>query len=178
MPPFKIMIIRHAEKAMDDGTQGVNPQGALAPLSLIVRGWQRTGALTRFFAVPSNAGILAPNIIYAAGTGPDSPSRRSIETAEPIVAKLGCRLVTTFLKNECDAVAADAMRQSGTVLIVWEHKMLPALTRAFPQAPTVPSHWPPHRFDVVWILDHENNGWLFTQLPQCLLAGDDPTAIP
>ena len=141
---------------MDDGTQGVNPQGALAPLSLIVRGWQRTGALTRFFAVPSNAGILAPNIIYAAGTGPDSPS------------------------NYKGVVIASnaAMRQSGTVLIVWEHKMLPALTRAFPQAPTVPSHWPPHRFDVVWILDHENNGWLFTQLPQCLLAGDDPTAIP
>ena len=177
MPPQKIMVIRHAEKPIDGGAKGIDPQGAVNPRSLTVRGWQRAGALTRFFSAPPIATILAPDIIYAAGTGPGSPSRRPIDTAEPIAAKLGCSFVTKFLKEECDAVAADVMRQSGTVLIVWEHKMLPALIHAFPKAPTVPSRWPPYRFDVVWILDYENNGWLFTQLPQCLLAGDNPAPI-
>jgi broad specificity phosphatase PhoE len=134
MPPQKIMVIRHAEKPIDGGAKGIDPQGTLNSRSLTVRGWQRTGALTRFFSAPSTAMILSPDMIYATGTGPDNPSRRSIDTAEPIAAKLGCRLVTNFLKHECDAVAAEVMRQSGTVLIVWEHKMLPALIRAFPRA--------------------------------------------
>jgi len=46
MAATKIMIIRHAEKPSEDGlTNGVNMSGTKDPEDLIVRGWQRAGAL-------------------------------------------------------------------------------------------------------------------------------------
>ena len=54
MPATKIMIIRHAERPPDDGLiHGVNMSGTKDPEELTVRGWQRAGALVRFFA-PAN----------------------------------------------------------------------------------------------------------------------------
>ena len=42
--PSKIIVIRHAEKP-DATDEGVTPHGAGDKESLIVRGWQRAGAL-------------------------------------------------------------------------------------------------------------------------------------
>jgi hypothetical protein len=169
----KIMIIRHAEKAVAGMPGiGVDEWGAADPQSLTVRGWQRSGALTRFFAAPSAPGIERPETIYATGTAAESPSRRSIDTAAPIAAKLGCRFVGRFAKENVDAVIGDAMVQTGAVLIVWEHKMIPSIVRALPNAPDVPALWPPERYDLIWVLDRRGESWSFTQVAQCLLAGD------
>jgi hypothetical protein len=45
----KIMIIRHAEKP-DGQTAGISMAGGQSPEELTVQGWQRSGALVRFFA--------------------------------------------------------------------------------------------------------------------------------
>lgn len=46
MPATKIMLIRHAEKPRDDGSvRGVAADGRQDPEELVVRGWQRSGAL-------------------------------------------------------------------------------------------------------------------------------------
>jgi hypothetical protein len=176
--PHKIMIIRHAEKALAGMPGiGVDQWGAADPQSLTVQGWQRSGALAQFFAAPSAPGIQRPDSIYATGTAPGSPSRRCIETAAPLAAKLGCRFVSCFAKEDVDAVIGDAMGQTGTVLMVWEHKMIPSLVRALPHAPGIPSQWPPERYDVIWVLDRRGESWSFTQVPQCLLAVDRPEII-
>jgi len=172
------MIIRHAEKAVEGVPGlGVDQWGAPDPQSLTVRGWQRSGALVRFFAAPSVSGIQRPDTIYATGTARGSPSRRSIDTATPIAAKLQCRFISCFTKQNVDAVIDDSLAQSGTVLIVWEHKMIPSLARALPHAPNVPTLWPPERYDLIWVLDRRDESWSFTQLPQCLLAGDSPDIV-
>ncbi len=47
----KIMLIRHAERPnADKSLRGVGFDGRKDKESLTVRGWQRAGALARFFA--------------------------------------------------------------------------------------------------------------------------------
>ena len=69
MAPAKVMLIRHAEKP--DGTgnvMGVSELGLPHPRQLSVRGWQRAGALVRFFAPAGGNfadGIATPSAIFA-----------------------------------------------------------------------------------------------------------------
>src|ERR1700710_457874 len=139
MAPHKIMIIRHAEKALA-GTPGigVDEQGAASRQSLTVQGWVRAGALARVFSEPSADEIERPDVIYATGTRPDSGSRRSLQTAAPTAARLACRFITRFGKSETEPAIEDALQQDGVVLMVWEHKMLPRMIRALPNAPDQP----------------------------------------
>ena len=61
MPANKIMVIRHAEKPSDDGAiEGVTAAGEKCKHELIVRGWQRAGALARLFAPQLLSNQVAP----------------------------------------------------------------------------------------------------------------------
>ena len=65
-----VMIIRHGEKPSADGTiAGVTTDGDADPNELSVRGWQRAGALVRFFApiagAPLRPGIATPAHVFA-----------------------------------------------------------------------------------------------------------------
>lgn len=96
----KIMTIRHAEKP--EGTvQGVDVNGTSGKEFLVVQGWQRAGALVRFFA-PSGAqfqrpGIDQPRFLFASGpvskkdreAGDGSKSFRPVQTLTPLSQFLG-----------------------------------------------------------------------------------------
>jgi hypothetical protein len=66
--PSKIMLIRHAEKP-HGSDQGVTDKGEPDPESLIVRGWQRAGALVALFdpaeGALQNTNLAVPTVIYA-----------------------------------------------------------------------------------------------------------------
>src|SRR5271155_5881231 len=68
--PGTIMIIRHVEKPQGQ-TAGVTIDGEQDEEELTVRGWQRAGALVRFFAPvagASNGSLLTvPKFIFASG---------------------------------------------------------------------------------------------------------------
>ena len=56
----KIMLIRHAERpSADKSIRGVTQEGIKNKEELTVRGWQRAGALVRFFA-PRDNHLLTP----------------------------------------------------------------------------------------------------------------------
>jgi hypothetical protein len=91
MAATKIMIIRHAERPPDDGSaNGVTLAGAQAPEELIVRGWQRAGALVRLFAPAgghfADPHLATPDTIFASKVahtiapvfGRSTPSNRSL----------------------------------------------------------------------------------------------------
>jgi hypothetical protein len=64
MAPHKLMIIRHAKKAVEGRPGiGVDYEGMPDPENLTVRGWQRSGALARFFAAPCSG--FAPEPLYS-----------------------------------------------------------------------------------------------------------------
>jgi hypothetical protein len=114
-----------------------------------------------------------------------SKSKRPQETVTPLIELLGSKAESnfTFDKGDEAAVAASAMACTGVVLICWEHQSIPAIANGLPvdaQTP-VPQQWPVDsknqgRFDVVWVFDLEkaSGPYSFSQVPQCVLAGDSP----
>jgi hypothetical protein len=201
----KIMIIRHAEKPPEPPKQpppfGVTADGVQDKESLIVRGWQRAGALASFFAPPPgaplpNPALATPQYVYSAkiegGAAPaakgkkkvGSKSERPQETITPLVDKLGAAVTTdyTFDKGDEKELAAAAVSRDGVVLICWQHQSITAITEHLPVShkTPVPGQWPApgghSRFDVVWVFDLNAKGdkYKYQQIPQCLLAGDSP----
>ncbi|MEM5448533.1 MULTISPECIES: hypothetical protein [Paraburkholderia] len=183
MRPDRIMFIRHADKPAANEGMGIEADGKPDAESLCVRGWQRAGALARFFCPieKAHAAQLKPATVFAAGAGPSSKSKRSMQTVAPLVSLLRetsqVDYVTTYLKDDGRALMADVLTRAGVVLIAWEHKVLPSLIGHMPRAPIVPATWPDDRFDVVWIFDRTGDNWSFSQLPQLLLAGDSTAPI-
>ena len=177
MAPTRIILIRHAEKPSgSNGTQGISLDGNADPQSLSPLGWQRAGALARLFCPMAPDSPLRPSVVFAAGVGHGSQSRRPIETVTPLVALLKetapTLFITDHLKRDRQALLDDALSRDGVVLISWEHKGLPALVGLVPHEPAASKIWPNHRFDMIWILDRLHTGWRFSQKPQLLLAGD------
>ena len=94
MTASKIMVIRHAEKPDDAGTVfGVTIQGIQDPDELIVRGWQRAGALATFFAPPDahfrDQRIEKPRTIFASHVAQHSKSLRPQHTVGPLAELIG-----------------------------------------------------------------------------------------
>ena len=175
----RIMIIRHAEKPGDaDPDHGVSWNGVHDRHDLTVRGWQRAGALVRFFAPiggPPNGRLASPATIIASAAMVDSRSLRAQHTVLPLAVALGIAIDTRHADGEEDAVAATALAAASPVLIAWHHHHIVSLARKIGgSAIGCPRHWPDDRFDMVWVLDRSADGapWTFAQVPQRLLAGD------
>jgi len=114
MAATKIMVIRHAERPPDDGSiDGVSQSGAKDPKDLIVRGWQRAGALVRFFAPADghfvNVQLATPDTIFASKVAHHSPSLRPQHTVMLLADFLHKSIVQTHIKGEESALAADAL---------------------------------------------------------------------
>ncbi len=183
----KIMIIRHAEKPPAIGEPfGVTAQGDQDVESLTIQGWQRAGALACFFAPThgplQSAELATPQFLFASESKSGGGSSRPVETITPLASKLGLT-PTTRKKSNLDKLAAEAMACGGTALISWQHEDIPLIANLIlGNQTTVPQKWPGARFDVVWVFDlnTSSNSYTFSQVPQCLLAGDsaDPIKSP
>jgi len=141
----KIMVIRHAEKP-DSTLNGVKESGEASKHDLIVRGWQRAGALVCFFA-PTNgllqsAKLAQPEYLFAsnpsddgdqagdAGSNGESKSHRPEETIKPLSEKLNVQIDLTWSKGQETEVAAAAQACDGVVLIAWQHEAIYKIANA------------------------------------------------
>ena len=183
MAKGRIMIVRHAEKpGAPPPPHGVDATGGMDKESLIVRGWQRSGALACLFSawgVAAHKGLAVPAAIYA--TNPNGKSQRPEETVSAVAARLNLAINLHFDEGQevLLANAAMAAADHGPVLIAWRHETLPAIaSRILGDRKSCPQHWPPARFDLVWVFDHDGERWTFSQVPQMVLNGDQPTPIP
>jgi broad specificity phosphatase PhoE len=119
MTPKRIMFIRHAEKPGVPGNGGgVQADGTQDDESLAVRGWQRAGALVRFF---SSRPELKPGVIFASGLGHGSKSKRPMQTVTPLADLLketeAAALITTHLRDDLQPLMEDVLSREGPVLI-------------------------------------------------------------
>ena len=175
----KIMVVRHGEKPGEPPPPyGVDDKGAQDPLSLIVRGWQRSGALACLFSswgVAARPGLAVPKTIYAAE--PHGKSKRPDETVSAVAALLNITIALGFKDGHEDALVAAAMAATGPVLIGWHHEGIPAIANAILGNHTAPQHWPGDRFDMVWVFDRNGSGWDFSQVAQMLLVDDSSQPI-
>jgi broad specificity phosphatase PhoE len=198
--PTKIMVIRHAEKP-DDQHEGVTSHGQSDKESLIVRGWQRAGALAALFDPANgplqNANLAVPKMIYAAdpeaasATADDdgkvgSKSKRPLQTITPLAERLGIKdkVNVEFTKGQEKQLADSVLAASGIVLISWQHQKIPDIAKHIvgtkPPTKPIPTKWPGGRFDIVWVFTPPaapSDRWGFVQVPQQLLSGDANTVI-
>jgi hypothetical protein len=193
----KIMIIRHAEKpAQPPPPNGIDSDGKICADSLIVQGWQRAGALATLFA-PSRGPLQDPNLatpkfIYATAAPDPKEGNRPEQTVTPLIAKLQKQAGKSeallepnfqFKKGEEGELAKSAISCDGVVLISWPHGQIPTLAKQIPlcrhSQPIPKGKWPSGRFDMVWVfdLDTKHKGYIFSQVPQLLLAGDSSDPI-
>jgi hypothetical protein len=181
----KIMLIRHAEKPDDPPPNfGVDEAGRQNPDELVVRGWQRAGALVCLFspgaAGSRNPALATPQAIFATGVALHGHSLRPQHTVAPLAARLGIRANFDFAVGaETDLVGA-ATTSLGAVLIAWHHEKIPAIANVIiGNTTSSPQHWPDSRFDVIWVFDRVAGqpSWRFSQVPQLLLAGDSANPI-
>lgn len=180
-----IMIIRHAEKP--DGVDlGVDEMGLADDQSLIVRGWQRAGALAGLFG--KDRPLPVPDRIYASASGklktPDgklgSRSKRPTQTVSVLAAKLGMKTNGAFTKGQEMTLASQIAPLGGATLVSWQHEMIPTIAGAIMGNLTaLPAAWPGDRFDVVWRLTRASAGapWTFDQICQRLLPADGSKPI-
>lgn len=183
----KIMLIRHSERPSPDKKfRGVDLEGRKDKESLTVRGWQRAGALVRFFA-PSDdhfvhPALARPQSLYACKAAAQDPSLRPQNTLIPLHELLRSQSKVEFncdyFEGEEAALVEKVLASSGPALIAWKHLTMHVIANAIlGDETTAPQHWPFERVDVVWIFDRRAGRWTFTQAPQLLLAGDRPDLI-
>jgi hypothetical protein len=179
----KIMLIRHAERpSPDKSTRGVTKEGIKDKEELTVRGWQRAGALVRFFAPHDNffvhPELERPEILFACKAGPTAPSLRPQHSLLPLAELIQVDFNCDYFEGEEEPLVRKALSAKGTVLIAWKHRNMHVIANAIlGNKTTAPQYWPLNRFDLVWVFDQRDGSWTFTQVPQLLLAGDRPDVI-
>jgi hypothetical protein len=180
MAATTIMLIRHAEKP-DDEDGGVDQKGKPDKHDLIVRGWQRAGALVQFFANPRdpNGPIKPPATIFATEPSSQTASKRPLDTVTPLAEFLSIDIDSDITEGAEQDLVDQAVASTGVVLIAWHHEAIPKIANLILQNQTAPQKWPGDRFDVVWIFSRAaaNGPWTLSQAPQLLLSGDSPDVI-
>ena len=174
MAPHRIMIIRHGEKPDDalDPPISVMTPGDTGLNNLTPRGWQRSGALVRFFAPQGGDHADRPAALFAAQATTASPSVRTQQTLAPLAAFLGLTVGLPAPPEGTDDAATAILAGPDIVLVAWEHKNIAKLVKALTGDPTLAPHWSGSRFDMVLVLQRPDGPWRLTQVPQMLLAGD------
>lgn len=176
-----IMIIRHAEKPLPGhAARGITRTGRPDKRSLTVDGWQRAGALIDLFAPARGrppAGLHRPAAVYGSAAV-HGRSKRAIETVKPLADRLGVPVVDRYAPGDEAKLAAELSARPGASLVSWHHKSISKIIEHLgPVTPAPPAQWPEDRYDMVWTLTRDGDGWRFEQVPQLLLAGDQPEPI-
>jgi hypothetical protein len=182
-----IMIIRHAEKPTEE-LAGVHPNGDQSENCLIVRGWQRAGALVSYFSPAfgdvANPKLARPTYLMAAnreavGADAKEKSLREEQTLAALSDAMKVPLDVSCGKGMEAEAARIATKQKGAVLIAWDHNKIVELSRLISDDAGVPKEWPGSRFDMVFVFRAKTGGgYDFEQVPQMLLPGDFEDLFP
>jgi hypothetical protein len=180
----RIMIIRHAEKPYVDSKEkndGVRMDGSKSEESLAVRGWQRAGAISLLFGsaeIARSRGLSVPQHLYASdpekADEAGSKSRRPKQTIIPLAQRLELQICVDWLKGQEAELCRDVLTNTGTVLISWQHELIPAIAGGIPGGKIPQTRtWDDARFDLVWVFDLLPDGaYSFKEFHQALLSGD------
>jgi hypothetical protein len=164
--PSQVLIIRHGEKTGEGN-------------SLSLKGKERAAALIPFFMETKEFLTNGtPAAIYAVQSSDQNPSQRPVETVQSLADKLKITLNTKYVqdnyKKMVDEIKSDPTYHGKTVLICWEHTVIPEIARAFGALQT-PGRWSSEAYDRVWKINFNTSGRAsFENLAQKLMYGDTP----
>ncbi len=142
---LKLVFIRHGEKS-EDGNN-LNCQGLNRSLLL-------PAVLYKKFGRPAN--VYVPSLKLGGVT----KHARMLQTATPFLVKYNLTVNTSFDADDDKGTAKALLKEDGTIIIIWEHKNIPAIIKAMG---VDASHlkWPDDDFDSIWIVTfHKGNAML------------------
>jgi len=137
---LKIVFVRHGEKEATG--DNLNCQG-------LNRAMQLPRVLVAKFGTPAK--VYAPSINSKKSTG----HARMFQTATPLAVKYGLKINTEYDVQDYDALAQSLKGQSGTIVIVWEHKAMDNILKAL----GVKLHgmkWGDDDFDSIWVVSFKH----------------------
>lgn len=147
--------------------------------SLSTAGQVRARALADVFSPEHKlprAGLDRPRAVYACA--PADERAGVVDTVTPLAQRLHLQVITDLDGQQPDAVVRRVTTQPGPSVICAGNDEIPKITHAFdPVNASPPDTWPPTRFDVIWVLTQTTDGWVFSQLPQQVLPGDQASEI-
>jgi hypothetical protein len=164
--PKAVLLIRHAEE----------PPKAEASIHLSDSGKRRAEALHGLFETSPGRPEPFPKPDFLFAPKPGGKSRRSLETLEPLAKQRGLTVAADLDKEDAEKLAHKVLHDpkyaGKTILVAWNHSMLPALARAF-KAGNVPMEWKESHYDRIWVIRYGTGGAAeFQDLPQSLMPGD------
>ena len=137
--PQRVIIIRHGEKPDQGGNlscQGFNRALALADV------------LHQKFGVPN--AVYVPTV----DMGKKTRDARMYQTIVPFAVKYNVEINTKYDVDDVDGLANTVKKQTGTVLLVWEHKKIDNIAKALGVSNA--DKWDASDFDSIWIIDFKN----------------------
>ncbi|NNN05524.1 MAG: histidine phosphatase family protein [Elusimicrobia bacterium] len=164
--PAQVIVIRHGEKP---------PSGP----DLDEQGYARAQALVGFFQNnPAVTQFGTPAAIYAMDPKGPNGSLRAIETVTPLAQALGLSINKDYKRKDIPQLVQDILSNSAydgkTVLICWEHRVIPDIVDAFGWT-SAPQSWAGSSFDRAWVLTFTGDRVTdFVDVPEHVLPGDSP----
>lgn len=143
--PAQIILFRHAEKPADE----TNPH-------LSAEGVRRARKLVGFLATdPVVNKYGKPVALFATQTTKDGDGQRTQETVAPAAAALKLRVQTPFVGKDYKQLAKLILENPAyagkTVLICWNHDVLPDLAAELGVSPAPPA-WKGKEYDQVYLI--------------------------
>lgn len=135
----RIIIIRHGEKP--DKGDNLSCKG-------FNRALQLADVLPRKFGVPDRIYTPAPNL------GGSTSAVRMYQTIMPFAIKYNLKVNTKYDVKDEKGIAEAVKKQSGTVLLVWEHKAISKILKALGIQEKM--DWDDNDFDSIWIVTIQN----------------------
>jgi hypothetical protein len=132
---LEIVIIRHGEKP--DAGENLSCQGENRALAL-------PPVLMNMFGRPELAYV--PKLKTDAST----QHARMFQTVTPFAVQQNLTINSKYAEDDVVGVAKDVRRQSGLVLMVWEHSQIPKLAKAL--GVSNPPSWGKDDFDSIWVV--------------------------
>ena len=147
MTNARIQLMRHAEKSADP----MDPH-------LSSDGYARAGKLAEY--IPATFGV--PQYLFA--TSISKHSVRPIETIEPLSAKIGVPIDSTYADQDYGALATQLFsdprfaNESSLILICWHHGNIPSMAHALrASAGSYPDPWDAQVFNQILVLSYSGD---------------------
>jgi hypothetical protein len=138
---LRIVLIRHGEKPADGD-------------NLSCAGFNRSvklpAVLKAKFGIPDYIYVPAPS------TGKHTSNCRMLQTILPFAIKNNLSINTTFTVDATDLLAKKIRKQTGTILVVWEHKQLGDIIKLL-GLKDLPSKWSADDYDGIYVITYPKN---------------------
>jgi len=167
-----ILLIRHGEKDAKSkyGEIHLNQRGEIRAAALAVLFFPQRNDTS--YALQAKMSLPQIDSVVAQASTERHPSRRKIETAEPI-SKAGSVPLDLYDHENIDSLCShltEEIRLHRTTLVVWDHSTISHIANDLLEIPRGTVRWPMDRYDVIWEIDLKERRLM--QYCQHLLFGD------